>query len=296
MSFSKTATVNTLFQNKTIPLTKHSSVFNGGIIGSGKRKLLRSDDLPTDVIAANTSELIDAIKSCCSSNEEAESKFLGVSLDSVTIVSLLLVHFVSPDVMYNGLPWPEKYSRDQNVKLTIERDLYIRRLFTNVPVLWDLLNFLAVHRPALCYCSVLIRALTATIIQQWKNIGEQSKSNSTENYKSLLDTTIKVIDVMCLGQLLIHPLLPNIGDVLQHLNCNEIGDILKRIWTDMRYQIPSPALFTCDANGVHWRDPTTTKPSWLFTESLKIIMQRNMESLGHMYSQMFINIPKSADK
>lgn len=294
--FRETAIVNVFLQNKTIPLTKHSSVFNGGIIGTGKRTLLQSDALPADVIAANTSELIDAIKSCCSSNEETESKFSVVSLDSVTIVSLLLVHFVSPDVMYNGLPWPDEYSRDQNVKLTIERDLFIRRLFDKVPVLWDLLNFLAVHRPALCYCSVLIRALTATIIQQWKNIGEQSKDNATENYKSLLDTTIKVIDVMCLGQLLILPLSTNIGSVLSYLKCYEIEKILKKIWSDMTVKIPSPALFTCDANGVHWRDPTTTKPSWLFTESLKIIMQRNIKSLGHMYSQMFINIPTSADK
>jgi hypothetical protein len=31
-----------------------------------------------------------------------------VSLDSVTAVSLLLVELISPDVMYNGLPWPEE--------------------------------------------------------------------------------------------------------------------------------------------------------------------------------------------
>ena len=206
------------FQNKTIPLTKHSSVFNGGIIGTGKRKLHCLNDLPPEVVAANTSELVNAIKSCCSLSEELEMKFCDLSLDSVTLVSLLLVQFVSPDVMYNGLPWPD----EEFSKVTIERDLFIRRMFTNVPVLWDLLSFVAVYRPALCYCSVLMRALTATLIHQWKSTGEQSKSNFTDNYKSLMTTTVKVIDVMALGQLLPPPLC-SIRDVLPNLKCFEVS-------------------------------------------------------------------------
>lgn len=268
-------------------------MFNGGIIGTGKRKLAPSNALPAEVIAANTSELIDAIKSCCSSNEEVETKFSSVSLDSVNLLSLMLVQFVSPDVMYNGLPWPEEYST-VNVKVTIERDLFIRRLFTNVPVLWDLLNFVAMHRPALCYCSVLIRALTSTIMHQWKSIGEQSLSNSAKDYQSLLDVTIKVIDVMSLGQLLLPP-LSNIGDVLPYLKCYEIVSILKDcVWKYMQLHVPSPALFTCDSNGVYWRDPSgPSRPSAFTTGTLRVIMQRNIDTLGHMYSRMFINIPKT---
>lgn len=94
------------FQNKTIPLTKHSSVFNGGIIGNGKRKSICHDDLPIDKVASNTSQLINAIKACCALSEE--NKYCDMSWDSMTLLSLLLVQFVSPDVMYNGLPWPEE--------------------------------------------------------------------------------------------------------------------------------------------------------------------------------------------
>lgn len=31
-----------------------------------------------------------------------------MNLDALTMVSLLLVELVSPDVMYNGLPWPDE--------------------------------------------------------------------------------------------------------------------------------------------------------------------------------------------
>ncbi|KAJ8931709.1 hypothetical protein NQ314_015356 [Rhamnusium bicolor] len=271
--------------NKTIPLTKHSSVFNGGIIGTGKRKSVASDELFTD-IAANTYQLINAIKACCALPED--NKYTDMSLDSMTLLSLLLVQFVSPDVMYNGLPWPE----EEFSKVTMERDLFIRRMFTNTPLLWELLSFVAVYRPAICYCSVLIRALTATLIHQWKSMGEQSKDDDSENYRMLMDTTVKVIDVMALGQLLPPP-LSSIRDVIPFLKCYEIVAILREcVWAYMRDHIPSPALFGCDSNGIHWRDPILARPPEIYTNSLRIIMQRNIKSLGHMYAQMFINVPK----
>lgn len=32
----------------------------------------------------------------------------NISLDAIIQVSLLMVELISPDVMYNGLPWPEE--------------------------------------------------------------------------------------------------------------------------------------------------------------------------------------------
>lgn len=205
-------------QSKTIPLTKHSSVYNGGIIGTGKRKPASINKLPSTTVTSNIQELILALRSCCALPPDIDNKFQSVSLESVTQVSLQLVQFVSPDVMYNGLPWPE----EEFSKVTIERDLYIRRLFTTTPLLWDLLSFVAVNRPALCYCSVLMRALTATLMHQWNSMGDQSKSSETESYKSLMDTTIKVIDVMALGQLLPPP-LSSIRDVIPYLDSSEVS-------------------------------------------------------------------------
>ncbi|KAL3269332.1 hypothetical protein HHI36_008404 [Cryptolaemus montrouzieri] len=274
--------------SKTIPLTKHSSVFNGGIIGGGKRKILYSNELPADEISANISELINTIKACCSLPDEADFKYCDLSLDSVTSVSLLLVQFVSPDVMYNGLPWPE----EEFSKVTVERDLMITKFFKTMPLLWDLLSFVAIYRPALCYCSVLLRALTATLIHQWRSMGDLSKSNATHYYNQLLENTVKVIDIMALGQLLPPP-LSSIRDVFPHLKSFEIVAILRDcIWFYMRDHVPSPALFGLDSNGIYWRDPSIARPPDIFTNSLRIILQRNIKTLGNIYSQMFINIPK----
>jgi hypothetical protein len=43
------------------------------------------------------------------------------------------------------------------LQVTVERDLAICRLVQRNPVLWTILEGLALHRPALCYCSVIIR-------------------------------------------------------------------------------------------------------------------------------------------
>lgn len=71
---------------------------------------------------------------------------------------------VSTDVMYNGLPFPD----EEFTKVTMERDLLIRRAFLTSPILWALLGFIATHRPALCFSSVLLRALCATCLHQWR--------------------------------------------------------------------------------------------------------------------------------
>lgn len=220
-------------------------------------------------------------------NKETDvMKISTISLESLSIVSLLLVHFVSPDVMYNGLPWPE----EEFSKVTIERDLHIRRLFTKLPVLWELTSFIASYRPVLCYCSVLLRALTATLLHQWNSVGCQSNTADTPNYKLLLETTIKVLDLMSAGQLLPPP-LSNMRNVFQELKPHEIVQLLRDcLWNYIRDHVPSPALFSCDSSGLHWRDPTTARPPPLYSDSLRIIIQNNIDKLGDQYAQLFFNL------
>lgn len=58
---------------------------------------------------SNIEELIKVIKVCCIMPGDNEKSIVPeAALENVTLVSLLLVQFVSPDVMYNGLPWPEE--------------------------------------------------------------------------------------------------------------------------------------------------------------------------------------------
>lgn len=263
---------------------RHSSVFHAGVIGHGPRKTLVNQSQEPDTVTHNTQLLIEVIKACCSSGgtgPETGSEQLPtypVSLDAITTVSLLLVELISPDVMYNGLPWPE----EEFCKVTVERDLHIRRLFDDLPLIWHLMSLVATYRPALCYCSVLLRALTATLLAQWGSAAQRAQHNDR-----LLATTAQVLELMALGQLLPPP-LSSLRDVIPHLKPQEVVQLIRDcVWNYLRDHVPSPALFARDENGLMWRDATLARPEPQYTDTLRSTMQNNIQHLGTLYSQLF---------
>lgn len=78
------------------------SVFHAGIIGNGFREILIKSNLSSSRIKSNTQYLMEALRVCCLTDQK------NVQLEAVTNVALLLVQLISPDVMFNGLPWPEE--------------------------------------------------------------------------------------------------------------------------------------------------------------------------------------------
>lgn len=140
------------------------------------------------------------------------------------MVSLLLVELISPDVMYNGLPWPDeefakvfdtfptwtthltpRISWCGGFQVTTERDLQIRRMFKDVPHLWSLLELTAWYRPALAYCSVLLRGIAAIVMANWDT-----------------NDGVNLANVMALGQLLPSP-LASIRDMLPVLEPHQVS-------------------------------------------------------------------------
>ncbi|KAL6431054.1 hypothetical protein ACFW04_007061 [Cataglyphis niger] len=250
----------------TMLAQRHSSVFHAGVIGHGPRKLLPENSIDKETLTLNKMLLMDVIKACCSNQE---SDRYPVNLDALTMVSLLLVELVSPDVMYNGLPWPD----EEFTKVTIERDLQIRRKFKDVPLLWTLLELTAWYRPALAYCSVLLRGITATVMANW---------NTEEG--------VSLVNIMALGQLLPPP-LASIRDILPVLQPHQINTIMREcLWAYMRENVPSPALFTrSEGANIAWRDIDTSSPNARFTDTLRLVLLANIHTLGSLYSTLFYN-------
>ncbi|XP_012270853.1 integrator complex subunit 5 [Orussus abietinus] len=243
---------------------RHSSVFHAGVIGQGPRKPPPENKFDKETIILNKMLLVETIKACCSNPEGGQHP---VNLDALTIVSLLLVELISPDVMYNGLPWPD----EEFTKVTVERDLQIRRTFKDVPLLWTLLELTAWYRPALSYCSVLLRGIAATIMSNW---------NTAES--------ISLTNIMSLGQLLPPP-LANIRDVLPMLEPHQINTVMREcMWAYMHENVPSPALFTrTEGVNVAWRDTDTSIPNTRFTDVLRLMLLANIHKLGALYSTLF---------
>ena len=145
---------------------------------------------------------------------------------------------VSTDVMYNGLPFPD----EEFTKVTMERDLLIRRAFITSPILWALLGFISTHRPALCFSSVLLRALCATALHQWR--AKNGKSNlyllnyccnvktfitvnkfeSISQSGELLQCTKNLLKILAMGQLLPQP-LSNLHVIIEHFEPAEVKNM-----------------------------------------------------------------------
>jgi integrator complex subunit 5 len=78
------------------------------------------------------------------------------------------------------------------------------------------MSLVARYRPALCYCSVLLRAWIATLLAQWGSAAQRAQHND-----KLLATTTQILELMALGQLLPPP-LSSLRDVIPHLQPQEV--------------------------------------------------------------------------
>lgn len=146
--------------------------------------------------------------------------------------------------MYNGLPWPD----EEFSKITMERDLHIRRTFRNAPVLWSVLALVSSHRPSLCYTSVLLRAICATLLHQWR-AKSVLHNQSVENNYELFKVTKNLLEIMAMGQLLYGP-LAYLHVVIEHFEPFEIVVVLKEcVWNYMKENCPSPMAYRVSPNG-----------------------------------------------
>ncbi|XP_050676730.1 integrator complex subunit 5 isoform X2 [Leptidea sinapis] len=259
----------------------HTSVFHAGIIGKGVRRNSSEDDngIPP-ILTPNNELLMGALMSCMDGNN-------GI-VEGATSISLLLVELVSPDVMYNGLPWPD----EDFTKVSIERELYMRGAAERCSVVRAALRRAAAARPALCVASALLRATAATLLHRLRaHLDRHTQSPELVRELSALS---ELLSTMVLGQLLPHPLC-HMLQLAPELTASELVQVLRDcLWNYTRDNVPSPALFPCDATGLRWRDPSTCKPSPTYTDTLRIILQKKISKLGHMYPIMFLNLEKDS--
>lgn len=60
------------------------------------------------------------------------------------------------------------------------------------------------------------------------------------------------------------------------------------VWNYLRDHVPSPALFTRDANGVMWRDLAAARPPKQYTETMRLLMIQNIAALGPLFYILFV--------
>lgn len=264
-------------QRKGISLNiSKSSMLHAGVIGFGLQKIKESWS-PNGLDEEMKNFFIKAILSCCSPMEESISVNANkIVMDGLCQLSNLLVELVSNDVLYNGIIWPE-----EDFKTTIERDLHIRRTFKNCPILWALMGVLATYRQPLRNCGVFLTAIGASVIHHWQ---AKSTENVSGNNTELYFFTVKLLEILSLGQMLPHP-LTYLHQVIEYLQPNEIAYVLREcVWNFMAAN-SSTINETSDSLGNKKVSPAVSDQ---FIDPLRNTMQKKLNILGNLYHQMFI--------
>lgn len=272
------------------------SVFHAGVIGKGLKPPRAPLVFEPEKVNQNIQTLLAVTVQCCSSggggnssngsgtgsgngryNQSGESvsdEPSPINAEAAKVIAVSLVENVCPDVANGELSWPP----EEHAKTTVERDIHIRRCFEANPVLFHLLRVVAAGRPALCYCSAVLRGLLATLLAHWESSREPSVLDSPWH----LQASCLLVSCMGEGQLL-PPVLSNIHEVFHHLSPFEVRLLLLGVWEYMRGNSPMPQKFTFSAEkGVFFRDFSRDGDVARYIAPIHSVLHKNIDRLGHL--------------
>lgn len=190
------------------------------------------------------------------------------------MIAVTLVESVCPDVANGELSWPP----EEHARTTVERDIHIRRCFEAHPVLFPLLQVVAAGRPALCYCSAVLRGLLATLLAHWEASREALSTDSPWH----LQASCLLVSCMGEGQLL-PPVLANVHEAFPHLSPFEVRLLLLTVWEYVRGNAPMPQKFVFNSDkGQFCRDFSRDGDVARYVAPIHSVLHKNIDRLGHL--------------
>ncbi|KPP66062.1 integrator complex subunit 5-like [Scleropages formosus] len=266
------------------------SVFHAGVIGMGLKTPHIVPHSDPERVTQNLQTLLAVAVHCCSSSSGGTNSSNGtsggnsrclpsdepapISAEAAKVIAVTLVESVCPDVANGELVWPP----EEHARTTVERDIHIRRCFEGNPVLFHLLRVVAAGRPALCYCSVVLRGLLATLLAHWESSREQTALDSPWH----LQASCLLVSCMGEGQLL-PPVLSNIHEIFPYLTPFEVRLLLLAVWEYMRGNSPMPQKFSFSAEkGLFYRDFSRDGDLSRYLAPVYSVLHKNIDQLGHL--------------
>lgn len=233
----------------------------------------------------NVQTLVSVIVKCCSSSglngsinssrsPSDSDEPPPINAEAAKVVAVTLVENVCPDVANSELSWPP----EEHARTTVERDIHIRRCFEAHPVLFPLLQVVAAGRPALCYCSAVLRGLLATLLAHW----EASREGLSTDSPWHLQASCLLVSCMGEGQLL-PPVLANVHEAFPCLTPFEVRLLLLAVWEYIRGNGPLPQKFVFSSEKGHFfRDFSRDGDVARYVAPIHSVLHKNIDRLGHL--------------
>ncbi|CAH1787671.1 unnamed protein product [Owenia fusiformis] len=247
---------------------------HGGIIGQGKRVHTQDDSFTQDDQATNRLCALRVLwATCCrrTDNESAggASQVIGEHLHHL---SNLMVELVTPDACYNEIPWPD----EDLMKVTLERDLYIKKQFDTKPILWDIMELISFDHLAIAKSSPLLRGLVAVQVNYWVSCRDKNTTDSPQSEQYLRESN-RLLEFMAKGNLLPQPLC-FIAEFFRHVSPFKVFLLLTNVWAFIK---ENPDNLTSET--------PTLLPGCAtnFMALIQNLMHADIDKLGHYYPLFF---------
>lgn len=263
------------------------SVFHAGVIGKGLKQRSATPHPDAASVIQNVQTLLAVTVQCCSTPSGNGGNGGGtrhqpsvpdepppINAEAAKMMAVTLVEYICPDVANGELSWPP----EEHARTTVERDIHIRRCFEAHPVLFPLLHVVAAGRPALCYCSAVLRGLLATLLAHWEASREALAMDSPWH----LQASCMLVSCMGEGQLL-PPVLGNVHEAFPYLTPFEVRLLLLAVWEYVRGNGPMPQKFVFSAEkGLFCRDFSRDGDVARYVAPIHSVLHKNIDRLGHL--------------
>ncbi|XP_072015718.1 integrator complex subunit 5-like [Amphiura filiformis] len=278
-----------------IPPASGHSVFYAGTIGQGLKPRNEGPKITQDESWVNSQALVATILACASVKSdrsstqpmETDSIVSGilrpdlthsVDVSTARLLARMMEEIVCPDVTHVGILWPE----EEHIKGTIERDLAIKRMFDDNPVLWDVLEMISRAKPALCDCVVIVYSILTTLLGHW----ESCRLTKASHTPQALASSYRLLQ--CIGMAgWLPPPICHSHHLLSELTPHEVYVLLASIWGFLKENPPKTESFTeKDENG----QPARALPEAAVerqSELVHTIVHKNIAKFGNIFKLLF---------
>ncbi|XP_071154916.1 integrator complex subunit 5-like [Mytilus edulis] len=276
----------------TLPRS-HSSVFHAGVIGKGLKPRTHVQVLKQPQVVRNKQCLVELLAACSVTAQGPEEVHTPMETDNMfpvrkrrstlsaelcRMVGSLITELATPDVLYNNRFWPE----EDSIRITVERDLFVWKIFEDNQVLWDVFDLYSSSPLAMCRCSPVLKSITASLMNFFESCRQKQASHSPRQ----MEACCKLVRCLSKSRLLPTP-LKFISELFPLVTSYEAYLLLVEMWKYIKENPP-----TEDPEEVNKR---VCEPR--HTVCVRSILHKDIHRMGHIYSRFFHEtMPPSENK
>ncbi|GAM28378.1 hypothetical protein SAMD00019534_115540 [Acytostelium subglobosum LB1] len=240
--------------------------------------------------AANQAEIIALLQSMMHDRDAQKT----LNSDKLAILSEHIALRTLPSHMN---PSYDSYQDILPKPSTFDRDIYVRKLFQQNDILWDILEIVSLDGRELCKCLELVKALLVNAISYWyaeKYVVSPSKSSQFRH-------TCQLVRIIANAQLVPSP-LGHSSELFDWITTEEISFILMTMWNFIKYHQPTPSQYSSSSTSASSSTTTTWQPISkrdfydegntlatpnleMYTQALKSIFHNHIKQLAPLYGR-----------